>query len=331
MHQAQGAQPLDQGQFARLEVMEFLIAVHEFGQLCQPLLAIAGQEHPEILHGRAMAAVVEVDDVVGLIATEQVARVAVAVQADDVVADALEEFVEAQEQVARHGFIGGQQALGNEVAGEQGVQGGMAVALDVQRLAVLEGPTGTHRMQAAEQLAQTMQLVEIARLRRATATAGKECEAKAGMGEQRLAVALQGRDHGHLALFQFGGKGVFFENGGIRPAIRTVELGDQRSLGFDADLIDAILVAVEGQYPGIAEIAQAFDGVDDEVGTQIFERMRHGALLGHGGRWRLPPCIREMLAHARAPWRRLERYPLAGQAPITPPSSRVMTITEERG
>ena len=268
---------------------------------------------------------------VGVIAAEQVARMAVAVQADDVVADALEEFVETLQQVARHRFIGRQQALGNEVAGQQRVQRGMAVALDVQRLAVLEGAAGAHRMQATQQLAEAMQLIEIARLRRPTAAAGKEREAKAGMIEQRLAVALQGRDHRHLALFQFGGKGVLFQDGRVGPAIRAIELGDQRGLAFDADLIDAVLVAVEGQHPGIAEIAQAFDGVDDEVGTQIFERMRHGALLGHGGRWRLPPCIREMLAHARAPWRRLERYPLAGQAPITPPSSRLMTITEERG
>ena len=62
--------------------MEVLVAGQEVGQLAGHGGAIAGQQHPEVLHRRAHAAVVEVDEVGAGIGPEQVAAVTVAVQPD---------------------------------------------------------------------------------------------------------------------------------------------------------------------------------------------------------------------------------------------------------
>jgi hypothetical protein len=70
---------------------------------------------------------------------------------------------------------------------------------------------------------------------------------------QGLAVVDQRRDHRHLDVGQFEGELVFFEDGFVGPALRTVELGDQRLGVFDADLIDAVLIAVERQNARVAE------------------------------------------------------------------------------
>jgi hypothetical protein len=53
------------------------------------------------------------------------------------------------------------------------------------------------------------------------------------------------RDHRHIALGQFEGEAVFFEDRFVAPALRPVELGDQRLGVFDAHLIHTVFVAVE--------------------------------------------------------------------------------------
>src|SRR5690606_19711975 len=126
-------------------------------------------------------------------------------------------------------------------------------------------PARTHRVQTPEQLAEAMQLVEVARLRRAAATAREQGEAKAGVFEQGLAVVQQRRHYRHLAVRQFGGELVFLQNRRIAPARRAIELGDQGLAVFDANLVDAVLVAVEGQYPRVADEADALHGVQHQI------------------------------------------------------------------
>src|SRR5690606_19073235 len=132
----------------------------------------------------------------------------------------------------------------DEPAVEQGSQRGVAEILHAQGLAMLEGMAGAHGVHAPEQLAEAIELIEIARLRGPATAARKQREAKAGMGVERLAVALQRRHHGNLPLGQFQAEAVFFEDRRVAPAMGAVELGDQRCAVLDAHLIDAVFIAV---------------------------------------------------------------------------------------
>ena len=82
MHQAQCTQWFDQRQFPRVEVVKLTVTVHQFGQLAQALLPITGEHHPQILHGRPHAAVIQVDDMEHLVAAHHVAGVAITVHTD---------------------------------------------------------------------------------------------------------------------------------------------------------------------------------------------------------------------------------------------------------
>ncbi|MCY1183102.1 hypothetical protein D9M73_236950 [compost metagenome] len=64
----------------------------------------------------------------------------------------------------------------------------------------------------------------------------------------------------------------------VAPACRAVELGDQRRLALDAYLIDAVLVAVQRQHAGIAEKAEAFHGIQHQIGGEGGKGMAHGGL-----------------------------------------------------
>lgn len=200
---------------------------------------------------------------------------AVAVQADRLVGHLGEQGVEAFQQVAGDRLVGRQQAPGDEIAFQQGGQRGVAEVIHSERLAVLERPRGADRVQAAEQLAEAVELVEIARLGRPPAAPREQGEAEAGECEQAFAVARQRRHHRHLAFRQLGGEGVLLADRRVAPAVRSVELGDQRLAVLDADLVHAVFVAVERQHPCVAEIAEAFHGIQDEVGGQLVEGMGH--------------------------------------------------------
>src|SRR5690606_10056495 len=141
-----------------------------------------------------------------------------------------------------------------------------------------EGAAGTDRMHAPEQLAEAVQLVEVARLRRTPATAREQGETETAVFEQRLAIVGQWRDHRNLVLGQFEAEAMLLADRFIAPAVRAIELGDQRRFALDAHLIDAVLVAVECQYPGIAEIAKALHGIEYQIRGEGGKGMAHEQL-----------------------------------------------------
>ncbi|MNI65455.1 hypothetical protein D3C73_1209660 [compost metagenome] len=151
----------------------------------------------------------------------------------------------------------------------------MAEVFYRQRFTVLERPGRADRMQAPEQLAQAIELVEVARLRCSAATAGEQGETETVVFVQGFTVVDQRRHDRHLAVGEFGGELVLFQNRFVAPALRPVELGDQRLGVFDTDLIDAVLVAVERQDARVAEKADAFDGIEHEVWCEGFKRVGH--------------------------------------------------------
>ncbi len=93
----------------------------------------------------------------------------------------------------------------------------------------------------------------------------------------------QRRNHRHIALSQFEGEAVLFEDGLVGPALGAIELGDQRLAVFDADLIHAVFVAVERQHTGVAEETDAFDCVEDQVRGECFKRVGHASSCAQQG------------------------------------------------
>lgn len=89
------------------------------------------------------------------------------------------------------------------------------------------------------------------------------------------AVASIRRGHNRkLRVIEFSRKAVFFEDGVVAPAIRPVELGDDRWRIFDAHLIHAILIAVQCKKPAVTSQGEAFERFDDmfRLQARISER-----------------------------------------------------------
>ena len=63
MNQAQSAQRLYQGEFASVKFPKLFVAVQQRAELATALLPITAEQHPQVLHGRAGAGVVEVNKV----------------------------------------------------------------------------------------------------------------------------------------------------------------------------------------------------------------------------------------------------------------------------
>ena len=112
-------------------------------------------------------------------------------------------------------------------------------------------------------------------------------EMQAGPGEP------QRRDDRNLRTSQLLRECVFFENGGVAPAARAVELGHYGRRTFDTHAVDAVLVAVQREQPAIAAEPESLDRADDLVGLQVLIGEcgvdGYGASHGVGGDSRLMP------------------------------------------
>ncbi|MCY1512112.1 hypothetical protein D9M68_465600 [compost metagenome] len=197
-------------------------------------------------------------------------------QPDRLVAHLCKQSVQALEQVAGYRLVGRQQASGNEIAFQQGGQGLVAEVVHRQGFPMFEGAGRAHRVEAAEELAEAEKLVQVARLGGAAATAGEQGEAEAGVLEQAFTITQQRRHHGHFTFRQFGAETVFLTDRRVAPALRAIELGDQRLGVFDAHLVDAVLVAVQREDACVAEKAEAFHGIQYQVGGEVIEGVGHG-------------------------------------------------------
>ena len=194
--QAQGAQGFYPAQLARCEITEFVVTLYQLGELQLAFMTLAAQAHPQVLHRRCHATVVQVDEVSAVVAPEDVADVAVAMHADQVFV--LHLAVQRQnhrQQVAGEAVVGRLQVAGNKV-----LQQVAAVVrehiLDAQRGAILEARAGAHCVDAAQSAAQHQQAVHVIQFRRVAAAARKERKAKALVPVQAVAGGVnQWCDH----------------------------------------------------------------------------------------------------------------------------------------
>ena len=144
--------------------------------------------------------------------------------------------------------------------------------------AVLKRLNGRDCVHPPKQAAEAVELVQIARFWCPTAAPREQRKPKAGVLEQGFAIAHQWRHHRHFVLGQLKAKAVLLADRGIRPALRAIELGDQRLLVVDADLIYPVFVAVERQHAGVGQIANAFNGIQHQVWSQGSKWVAHGSV-----------------------------------------------------
>jgi hypothetical protein len=130
----------------------------------------------------------------------------------------------------------------------------------------------------ADEAAQLMQMIEIIELRCATTLARI-------YRKHEIIVHRQGRILVIDADYQWGyhrdfiieeelGEAMLLVYLLFAPAIRPIEFDDYRLIVFDANLVDAILVTVQGQDAGIAEPACRFDRCDYMIGGKPGIRVR---------------------------------------------------------
>src|SRR5690606_30395023 len=112
----------------------------------------------------AAETVIEVDEMRSAVGPENVARVAVAVQADAPWRDRLEDFLDQLQRLSR-GVQEIRPQVGRQpVAGGKEVDAFMAHGMGVQLRAVIEHLDRSHRMDASDEAAQPFELVHFAGL-----------------------------------------------------------------------------------------------------------------------------------------------------------------------
>ena len=155
---AQGAQGLDQMQFAMVELLKVLVTSQHVRQLAAHVDAVPREQHPEVLHRGSHAGIVEIDEVRTGVGPQQIAAVTVAVQPDHgEVARSREAGVHADQCHLDDGLIGREQVARDPAAGEQQIARAGAEGGDVQARAMREGTDRADGMDAADQPANPLQ------------------------------------------------------------------------------------------------------------------------------------------------------------------------------
>lgn len=150
----------------------------------------------------------------------------------------------------------------------------MAEALAVQGGAVLKRANGADAMDPAQQPAQDQQVVQVVELRGVSTLARIQGEAKAVVVKETLAASVGAWSYHRQFMFrQFKTEGVLFDDLAVAPAAGAVKLGNDGLAVFNPNLVNAVLVAVQGQGAAIAAIPLAFDGVHYEGGGEGVKRV----------------------------------------------------------
>ena len=114
--------------------------------------------------------------------------------------------------------------------------------------AMVEGLSVTNIVELAQPLAKAVQGICHAGVGRLPTPLLKHGKQKVLTATQRIAGGhSHGRHDRNIRVEQLAGKLMLFPDLGFAPATRAVKLGDHRWLVFNANLVNTVLVAVEGK------------------------------------------------------------------------------------
>jgi len=157
------------------------------------------------------------------------------------------------------------QVVRDEIPVEQSCHRGMSVMVHGQLRAGRERPCCPAGVEAAEQPAEqpaSFRVIEVDQAATTTREQGEAPPVVSGQGVCGSAIAVQRRHDWQVMFHQLSRERVLLEDCRIAPAPRAVELGDHRQRILEADLVDAVLVAVEGQQLAAAAPASGLDGIE---------------------------------------------------------------------
>ena len=153
-------------------------------------------------------------------------------------------------------------------------RGATAERLGVDHGAVPEKRLRAHCMNAAEETAHPFERSRVLELRRTATAFGIHGKAESREGVQRCTAARKWRDYRNLARRELGNERVLFANLLVGPASGPIEFHDDGRRVVAPYLVDAILVAAEGQEPPVTSKPDAIERVEHDVRRELGIRVR---------------------------------------------------------
>ncbi len=111
--------------------------------------------------------------------------------------------------------------------------------------------------------------VFVIQFRRAATFARRDRKPEIAAVMQCFSLQREGCDNRDVGFRKFDTETVFLEDCLVAPAPRSIKLRDYRLLVFDANLIDAILIAIQCQKSPIAVIAEFLHRCENVVGLKL--------------------------------------------------------------
>ncbi len=201
---------------------------------------------------------------------QHVAGVAVAVQAQiSYIARTLVTAADAVERLLRHAAVDIHQIERNEILREQIIARLLPEVCDIERWALIERLQRADGVNPTDEAPDPLERFAVFEIRCPTSAPLEYGEAESFVFMQRGAGhERHRRHHGNLGFGENLRKDMLFQNRRIRPALRPVELGNQRRAVVHANLINAILVAVQGEQTTVAAQADCIKRIENQVRRQ---------------------------------------------------------------
>ena len=157
-----------------IEIEKFRVALQDVRELNGHIAALAREQHPQVLDRRTHAAIVEVDEMRTAVGPQNIAGVAVAVQADNAhLTRARIAVSNLFQYVFRQTAIGELQLGGDETLFEYVTIGFLAELFDAEGGAMVKRFYRPHGMDTADEAAQPQQIVRVVQVGPAPAAASE--------------------------------------------------------------------------------------------------------------------------------------------------------------
>lgn len=282
MNDAQGAQWFNQFEFSPVELGDRFIAIQQGIELTLTVSRIAAEQHPEILHGWAHAGIVQINEMWAIRCPEDVAWVAVPMDASQLQSINSVKGLLAQIKC----LIGSFEPFVPLFYGQaefivaQPKPGLTTRLLNAHCWPLREGATSANQVQAGEEAPKPGQHLRVFQFWRTAAATRADGDAMAlempqgrrlscDSGRAICRLQDQWRHRRYLSCHEFLAEAVLFQNLSVVPATGAVELGDHEIATVQANLEYAVFVGVQLQQPSVHGLPQRFKGIKNKVGREV--------------------------------------------------------------
>ena len=269
MHDTKTPQCLDEIQLYRVEAAKLRVARQQGIELRLLLFTIAGEEHPQVLHGRPCSSVIQINNVQAVLVDQYIARVEIGMdtQLTAATGPAVARAHPVQNQV-RNALVCRFQLVGNKFVFEQEVHRILSVTADFNCRAVLELGGLTDEVDPGDQAAQLLEQRVIVEFGCSATVTWVHGETERARVMQRPAVNDQGRNDRDFSIAQLEIEFVLFENRVIRPARWTIKLGNNWWFILYTYLVNPIFVTIERQETAITTESKRIERLEDMFGLE---------------------------------------------------------------